>query len=73
LFAHWLLLLCEFLGHHRDLARFSAGRLLREPLICPRNPHGPGEIINSALGVKIRSNVAGLWLYLRSRHLKPHS
>jgi len=66
-FAYWLLLLCEFPSHRRDLVRFLGRRLLRRPLTWPRDPGGPGEFINSGLGVKLRSMFAGLRLYLRAR------
>lgn len=66
-FAYWLLLLCEFPSHRRDLVRFLGRRLLRRPLTWPRDPGGPGEFINSGFGVKLRSVFAGICLYLRVR------
>lgn len=62
-FAYWLLLFCEFPDHRRDLARFLGRRLLRKPLTWPRDPYGPGEIINSGLGIKLKSAFAGVRLY----------
>ena len=66
-FAYWLLLLFEFPGHRSDLIRFLLRRLRRKPLGWPRNPYGPGEIINSGLGTKIKSAFSGVRLYLRVR------
>jgi len=66
-FAYWLLLLFEFPGHRSDLVRFLLRRLRRKPLGWPRNPYGPGEIINSGFGTKIKSAFSGVRLYLRAR------
>lgn len=68
-FAYWLLLFVEFPGHRGDLARFLIRRLMRKPLGWPRDPHGPGEIINSGLSVKLRALFGGVRLYLKARKL----
>lgn len=71
-FAYWLLLFFDFPGHRLDLLRFLMRRLARKPLTWPRDPQGPGEIINSGLLVKLRAAFSGLCLYYKSRKLGKH-
>ena len=72
-FAYWLLLLVEFPGHRMDMLRFLYRRLRRKKLAWPRDPQGPGEIIQSGWRVHVKAALAGALLYLRARKLKPAS
>ncbi len=69
-FAYWLLLFREFPEHRRDLIRFLLRRLRRKPLSWPRDPHGPGEIINSGWSLKVKAAFAGFALFLQARKSK---
>jgi glycosyltransferase involved in cell wall biosynthesis len=69
-FAYWLLLFCEFPGHRLDLLQFLLRRLRRKKLTWPRDPQGPGEIINSGWRMYLKAGWAGTMLYLRTRKLK---
>lgn len=70
-FAYWLLLLVEFPGHRMDSLRFLYRRLRRKKLAWPRDPQGPGEIIQSGWRVHLKAGFSGALLYLRARKLKP--
>ena len=70
-FAYWLLLLMEFPGHRMDTLRFLYRRLRRKKLAWPRDPQGPGEIIQSGWRVHVKAGIAGTLLYFRARKLKP--
>lgn len=72
-FAYWLLLLFEFPGHRRDLVTFLLRRLMRKPLGWPRDPHEPGEIINSGFAVKLKALLGGAALYFNTRKPKARS
>jgi cellulose synthase/poly-beta-1,6-N-acetylglucosamine synthase-like glycosyltransferase len=65
-FAYWLLLFREFPEHRRDLVRFLLRRLRRKPLSWPRDPLGPGEIINSGFALKVKAAFAGFALFLKA-------
>jgi cellulose synthase/poly-beta-1,6-N-acetylglucosamine synthase-like glycosyltransferase len=69
-FAYWLLLFFEFSERRMDLIRFLVRRLRRKPLSWPRDPDGPGEIINSQWSLKVRAMFAGWSLFLRARKVR---
>lgn len=69
-FGYWLLLLVEFPGHRMDMLRFLYRRLRRKKLAWPRDPQGPGEIIQSGWWVHLKAGLGGALLYLRARKLK---
>ena len=64
--SYWFLLFSEFSDHRLDLLRFLIRRLLRMPLTWPRDPQGPGEIINSSWRVKWGAAVSGALHFLRT-------
>lgn len=65
--AYWLLLFFEVPGHKIDLLRFLFRRLNKVPLSWERTPTGPGEIMKSGWGLKLRAGFRGVRLYLQSR------
>jgi glycosyltransferase involved in cell wall biosynthesis len=65
--AYWLLLFFEVPGHKIDLLRFLLRRLRKVPLSWDRTPTGPGEIMNSGWGLKLRAGMRGIRLYFQSR------
>lgn len=62
----WLLLFSEFPEQRIALLRFLIRRLQRKSLRWPRDPQGPGDIINSGWGVKLKAGFTGLFLFLKT-------
>ena len=63
----WLLLFSEFPRQRLALLRFLFNRLRRKPLKWPRDPQGPGDIINSHWLVKLKATMTGVFLFLRTK------
>jgi cellulose synthase/poly-beta-1,6-N-acetylglucosamine synthase-like glycosyltransferase len=64
---YWLLLFSEFPRQRLALLRFLFNRLRHKPLTWPRDPQGPGDIINSHWLVKLKATVTGVFLFLRTK------
>ncbi len=69
--AYFLLLLAEFPSQRTKLLLFLLRRLRGKPLTWVRDNQGPGNLVTSSWGTKLKAACAGFWLFVKTpRHPK---